>query len=124
MFADTGVSNGTWYHYGVWVQRDGAFSASACTCVGLPTDPASVVAYTAAPTGAYAGTDPNWVMGTVFHVTADKALTKLGRVYKAGSTAGNQVGIWDGDDGALLASANVTPAAPTRRCRRRWPDRR
>ena len=108
---DTAVTNGLEYHYGVWVQRDTDQSAPAYASA-IPTDPAAVVTYTASPVGSYAGSAANFVLGAVFHVTDAKAVTKLGRVYKAGSTAGNKIGIWDATSGALLASVNVTPAAP------------
>ena len=77
-----------------------------------PVDPTGDVTYTAAPTGSYGGIGANYTLGAVFHVTTDKVLRKLGRVYKAGSTAGNQIGIWDATSGALLARP-VTPGAPT-----------
>ena len=38
------------------------------------------------PAGDYGRTDTGYNLGTVFHVTQDKALLKLGRAYKAGST--------------------------------------
>ena len=109
--ADTGLSNGTTYQYAVWVQRDGAFSTAA-RIGATPVDPAATVTYAATPVGTYGGTAATYNLGAVFHVTASKVLLSLGRTYKAGSTAGNQVGVWDGTTGALLASASVTPAAP------------
>jgi lysophospholipase L1-like esterase len=109
--SDTALANGTEYHYGVWVVR-GSNLSTVSRAKAAPIDPATVVTYTAQPTGTYGGADPGFNIGAVFHVTGAKVLTKLGRVYKAGSTAGNQIGIWDEATGTLLASVAVTPAVP------------
>ena len=112
--ADTGVSNGTSYHYAVCVAaRRRALGAPRarprCRSTRRASSPTRRT-----PTGAYGGHGRELRRSAPSSTSPiDKALTKLGRVYKAGSTAGNQIGIWDGTTGALLASVNVTPAAPT-----------
>jgi hypothetical protein len=110
-FSDTGLTNGVTVGYGVWVLRDGQLSTPATT-TALPFSAGSEVTYTSQPSGGYGGTAASLNLGAVFHLTIDKALTKLGRVYKAGSTASNQIGIWDEASGTLLASATVSPASP------------
>src|SRR6185312_11134259 len=103
---DTGLSNGTNYHYAVFVQRDGQTSTAARVNT-TPLDPASTIAYTSQPAGAY-GNGGDITVGAVFHVTDDKVLLTLGRVYKAGATGSNQIGIWNATSQALLASVTVT----------------
>ena len=110
--ADTGLTNGEDYYYGLWVTRgSGAYSVPA-RVVATPAAPAPVT-YTATPTGTYGGTAANRVLGAVFHVTAARTLTQVGKVFKAGSTASNTIGIWDETTQTLLFSAVVSPASPT-----------
>jgi VCBS repeat protein len=106
---DTGLANGDEYHYAVWAERDGLFSTPArINATPLAAIP---VTYTAQPAGSYDASAANWTVGAVFHVTVDSTLTRLGKVFKAGSTAANTIAIWNEATQALLFSAVVSPAA-------------
>ena len=105
---DTGLTNDTAYEYGVWVERQGELS----TPTGARAVPTSVLTYATQPAGDFANAVSNFNIGFVFHVTVSRAILGFGRAYKAGSTATNQIGIWEDGTGSLLASATVGPSNP------------
>ena len=109
--ADTAVTNGLTYHYAIWVQRDDALSP-VIRGSATPLPPGAPFTYTAQPTGLYSGAAPQYTLGAVFHVTENTTLLQLGRVYQAGSTQPNQIGIWDEATSTLLFSATVSPTGP------------
>ncbi len=109
-FTDLGVANGVEYHYAVWVERAGITSAPT-RVDATPIAPVPVT-YTAQPTGPYDGTAAGWTVGAVVHVTVGSTLTRLGKIFKPGSTAANTIAVWDEATQAMLFSATVSPAAP------------
>ena len=110
-YSDTNITIGTTYYYGVWVDREDELSAPA-RVKATPLNQASEIAYTAQPQGTYNQTDGGFTVGTVFHVTEDKVVLKLGRVYKAGTSGPHQIGIWDDATRQLVTSVTVTATSP------------
>ena len=102
----------------MFTEQSGQISDPALA-IGTPNPPNAPFTYISLPTGNYAGSGGGYTLGGVFHVTQDKVVLKLGRQYKAGSTTGNQIGLWDDATGQLLASGTVGPLPPRSRSRRR-----
>jgi polysaccharide lyase-like protein/IPT/TIG domain-containing protein len=107
--ADTDLENDVDYHYAIWAVSGGLLSSPVRT-TARPRPPTT---YTSQPAGLYDGVAAKWTLGAVFHVTVDKTLTRVGRIYQDGSTAPNTIGIWDEATQALLFSATVGPGSPT-----------
>ncbi len=108
--SDADVTNGNSYHYGVWVDRGGIFSVAT----RVNATPTAAVTYTSTPSGGYGKTAAGWTVGAVFHVTVDTVLSRVGKVFQAGSTASNSLGLWDElNPSTPLFIATVTPSSPT-----------
>ena len=109
---DTGLTNGTLYYYGVWTIRGGVRARSRRARRACPSARPAPTRTRRSRPATTRRPRPRTRSASSSTSRVDKALLKLGRVYKAGSTAGNQIGVWDATTGAPARSATVTPAAP------------